>query len=237
MKKFRVIDTETTGFPPNAGVVEVGYTDVSWEGSQMTIGPTLTQLCNPGMPSEPGALATHRIRDIELEGQPHPSEVLATLEDDPDVCWFVAHNAKFDRAFIEVSKPWICTLRCAKMLIPEQKSYSNQQLFFNLGLHNHPELVWDRTDPPHRAGPDTYVTAFLLRHLLQLTAQQYSGQFIDKMIEWSNEAQILDVVAFGKHKGKKWSQVPLDYMRWMLANQNPDEDVRRTMEHYLKGGR
>jgi exodeoxyribonuclease X len=41
---------------------------------------------------------------------------------------------------------------------------------------------------------------------------------------------------FGKHKGLKMEEVPVDYLRW-LAGTDLEEDLRYTIEQFLGAGR
>ena len=38
---------------------------------------------------------------------------------------------------------------------------------------------------------------------------------------------------FGKHKGEFFKDIPQDYLKW-LSGTELDEDMRFTVEHYLK---
>jgi exodeoxyribonuclease X len=53
----------------------------------------------------------------------------------------------------------------------------------------------------------------------------------------SYQPKLLDDVAFGKHRGLKWSQVPRDYLAWLLAKRGFDPDVMFTAETYLRNPR
>jgi exodeoxyribonuclease X len=47
-------------------------------------------------------------------------------------------------------------------------------------------------------------------------------------------------IAFGKHKGMLWSQVPADYLTWMVKQRDMDQDLLATAHHLLnqmRGGR
>jgi exodeoxyribonuclease X len=229
MKVFRVIDFETTGFPPKSGIVEIAWTDLQWQGSVMKVGETTSFLVNPGIPSEPGALAVHRIKDSELIGKPRPETVLRSIEDGAD--YIVAHNLKFEEAFASFELPTICTLKCARQMI-DAPTYKNAALMYHLNL----ELDEARTYPAHRAGPDTYITAHILLHLLKLSAQM-GGDFVGRLVDITNKLQLLKTVSFGKHKGLLWCNVPHDYLRWVLSNDKAEPDVKHTAEYYLNGGK
>lgn len=136
------------------------------------------------------------------------------------VAYFAAHNAKFERLFLEgylPALPWICTWKCALVAWPDAPSHGNQVLRYWLN----PEGI-DRAlaQPAHRAGPDAYATAFTLRELLKT----YS---IDQLVEISSQPALLPRVPFGKQKGAKWSEVDDGFLDWILVR-DFDSDVLHT---------
>lgn len=78
----------------------------------------------------------------------------------------------------------------------------------------------------HRAGPDAYVTAFLLLELLKRST-------FDQLVKWSAEPALLPKCHFGKHRGQKWSEVPVDYLSWILRQADMDDDVKHTARHWM----
>ena len=72
--------------------------------------------------------------------------------------------------------------------------------------------------PPHRAGPDAWVTANILADLLRFATVQ-------QMIDWTSQPRPMPVLTFGKHKGTGWAEVPTDYLRWMTGQQDMDSDT------------
>lgn len=82
-------------------------------------------------------------------------------------------------------------------------------------------------DLAHRAGPDAYVTAHLIVALLN------AGATVEQMINWTGAPSLLPTVQFGKHRGKKWEQVPYDYLTWIAGQANIDPDVKHTAKHHI----
>lgn len=233
MKIFRVFDFETTGFPPNAGVMEVGWTDLRWEGNSMEVGATISHVTNPGIPCEIGARAVHHISDSEIRDAPHPAKIIEEMLHGAD--FFAAHNIRFELGFVKIDKPTICTFRCARLLLPEAKGYKNQELRYYLDL----DLPLDRCDPPHRAGPDSFVTAHVLRQLLIRSAKQ-GGAFVDRLVQITNEKQLLTHFTFGKYKGQTFQQVAKSnpgYLEWILQQERGEEDVKYTAKYWLQNTR
>jgi exodeoxyribonuclease X len=131
---------------------------------------------------------------------------------------FVAHNCEFERKFvtdvITGETPWICTYKAALHLWPNAPRHSNQVLRYWRGLQLNPALAM----PPHRAGPDAWVTAQLLAELVTLAT-------IDQLVTWTKQPKPMPVIAFGKHKGSPWSDVPSDYLEWMTLQADMDADA------------
>lgn len=214
---IRVVDYETTGMPEaegGAAVCEVGWCDLVVNEDGITRIALEAEgygaiLCNPGRPMPPEACAVHHIKDSELSGAPPCEEILTALYAYP-VDYYAAHNADFERKFWRAPKPWICTYKVALRLWPEASHHNNQFLRYFLPLELPDESM---AMPPHRAGPDAYVTAHLLAK--EIEAGKAS---IEDMVRWSDGPALLPRVNFGKHKGSKWEDVPLDYLQWRSAH-------------------
>jgi exodeoxyribonuclease X len=73
--------------------------------------------------------------------------------------------------------------------------------------------------PPHRAGPDAWVTAQILAELAKTIS-------VEQMISWTIEPKALPTITFGKHRGSKWSDILTDYLHWMTRQTDMDEDAR-----------
>jgi exodeoxyribonuclease X len=221
---LRVIDFETDGMPPDARICEVGWCDMhTFDSDAPTIGDPVAMLVNPNRPMPPEARAIHHISDTDLAGTPAIEAGLMRLsKDSPEV--FVAHNAAFEKNFFTGgSASWICTLKVARRLWPECPNHTNQCLRYWLGLKIDEALAM----PPHRAGPDAYVTAFILLEMLPLAS-------IDQMIEWSSAPSLLPRVTFGKHRGQAWSALPPDYLSWLVNKSDMDADTKFTAQHWLQ---
>jgi exodeoxyribonuclease X len=224
---LRVIDFETTGFPPNAGVIEVGVTDVLvHKVDPIEIKPRGAMLCNPGMPISYGAMAVHHIREKDLIGAPPAEEVLRKISTN-NAFAYVAHYAEFEQKFYTFPKQWLCTKRLAQLAWPNFEAYNNQAIRYQLKLDDMDDFVPSLANPAHRAGPDTYVTAHILVQMLKVLPLQ-------KMVEAMNEAIILHSLPFGKHRGIPMADVPSDYLQWILRQDKAEPDVRATAEHHLK---
>jgi len=55
---------------------------------------------------------------------------------------------------------------------------------------------------------------------------------VEDLIKWSQEPVLLPRVGFGKHKGLARSELPVDYIDWIVEKSDLDEDVKFTANHY-----
>jgi exodeoxyribonuclease X len=223
MTTIRCIDFETTGIPTEAdkhAIVEIGKCDVRLIDGVATMEAAHTSaLCDPGRSIPHEAMAVHHITDAMVKGAQGSAEHLGR----PD--YFAAHNADYERQFFSTDVPFICTYKVALRLWPEAPSHSLQFLRYHLGL----EVDADRCQPPHRAGPDAYLGAALMVRILAEDSVS-----LEDMVRWSNGPALLPRINFGKHKGSKWEDVPLDYLTWIVDKSDLDRDVKANARHHLK---
>lgn len=215
MKVFRVIDTETTGLdgPPKGGIMELAWTDVVVVGNIVEYIHPVVHLCNPDLPCNVEALAVHHITPEKIEGKPHADTYMDALNEGADC--LVAHNMGFDEKFLKTSLPKICTFKSALVAFPDSPSHKNQVLryWLNLGLKE------EDCNPPHAAGPDTWVTAHIFGRLLaQLTPEQ--------MVVISAEPARLPRCPIGKFRGKPWSEVDIGFLAWMVNQPTMEPDLK-----------
>lgn len=228
MQKIRVVDFETTGFPDDAvrGICEVGFTDLT---ADWQISETTSFLVNPGHPIPPQTRAVHHISDADVADAVTPDIALRTLMDgmaEDDI--FAAHNAKFEQAFFGGGgRRWICTMQGAKHLFPDAPGHSNQTLRYWLGIDDEFDDP-ARAMPPHRAGPDTFVTAHILARLVFASSP-------DELVRLTTAPVLLRDVTFGKHRGAKWADLPWDYLNWVATKSDLGADEKHTARHYLAG--
>jgi exodeoxyribonuclease X len=48
---------------------------------------------------------------------------------------------------------------------------------------------------------------------------------VEQMIAWTSEPKFLPVIPFGKHRGTKWDEAPIDYLQWMARQTDMDPDA------------
>jgi exodeoxyribonuclease X len=179
--RFRVIDIETTGLNPPAEIIEVGCVDIVIEGADCEIGPPRSQLFRPLYGIPPETMAVHHITeaDFQIDTATCTDSLLAsTILNVPRPDAFVAHNCEFEQRFIPKhvtgDVPWICTHKLALRVWPDAPRHSNQVLRYWRGLVLDAAVAM----PPHRAGPDAWVTAHLFAELAQAAA-------FDELVDWT----------------------------------------------------
>jgi DNA polymerase-3 subunit epsilon len=114
-----VLDTETTGMNLDADqVIELGLLKFEYDRESGAVGRVLEVydgLEDPGRPIPPESTAIHHITDDMVRGQRLDEAAIARLLEGVGVV--IAHNAGFDRPFVErrlpafAALPWACSLR------------------------------------------------------------------------------------------------------------------------------
>ncbi|TQI80957.1 exodeoxyribonuclease X [Serratia fonticola] len=220
---LRVIDTETCGL--EGGVVEVASVDII-DGH---ITNPMSDLISPDRPISLDAMAIHHITEQMVEGKPRIAVAIGRYQGSD---YYVAHNAAFDRGVLpEMNGAWICTVKLARTLYPNIK-YGNQYLRYALNLDV--QLPQDTTLYPHRALYDCYVTAALLKRIMQ-----DSGWTPEQMVQITEQPVLLKTFKFGKYRGQSIEHVAKEdpgYLRWMLKSiDDLSPDMKHTLKYYLIG--
>ena len=236
MKKLIFFDTETTGNTEKDFLIQIAYKND--DGN-------FTGLYKPEIKIPPEASAVHHITNKMVADKPafkaskNHLKIKKLFEDTFSV--MVAHNAPFDLLMIKKEdiepKKFICTLRIARHLDPEEKieRYNLQYLRYLL------EIEIDAT--AHDALGDVLVLEQLFERLKNKIIKQdeiNENQAIEKMIEISSHPSLLNTFKFGKHNGKKIENVmktDRGYLEWLLEQKlngdGIDEDWIYTLKHYL----
>lgn len=226
MPRVRVVDFETSGMDAATGaqVCEVGICDVFQEDGAWQVGAPLSWLCRVAvMPAE--VRAVHHIRFAECADQP-PFDAPALVEDarTDGVDLLAAHNSRFESQWLTPRVlgdfKMLCTFKSALRVFPDAPGHSNGVLRYWLedrGLVSPDHAL---TMPPHRAGPDAYVTAWTLRAMLQL------GATAREMDAWTRTPAFFPTCPIGEWRGKPWREVDNGFLSWMLRQANMDADYK-----------
>jgi len=210
---IRVIDTETTGLESTDEVVEIAAVDVR---SDVPVRPFGSELVKPERPIPIPATAVHHITDAMVVDARPWGEVWPDFLQAPEISAFAAHKASFDGQWVtdhrRGGKPIICTWKCAMRQWPDAPGFSNQILRYFLGI------VLPDVGPVHRAAGDALVTAHILVALLR-------EQGAETLIAWSADPAVYPTCNLKAHKGKKWADVPIDYLDWMTSGAGSAKDM------------
>ncbi len=122
-----VLDTETTGLSVQDNrLIEIAAARL--RGREVVA--RFDTFVHPGMPIPPEIVQLTGITDVDVADAPSPEEAVAALEEFVGGCPVIAHNAAFDRSFIEavrggvrVSDIWIDSLALSRIALPRLSSH------------------------------------------------------------------------------------------------------------------
>lgn len=225
---LRVVDVETTDMAPPVGeLLEIGWTDMVFdtETKESTIGAPQHRMYDVehGIPFQ--TQAVHHIQPHHVAGLP-----LCTPEDIRFVAvselglgvpqFLVAHQASFEQQWFTPDlcgeARWIDTFKCALRIYPDAPAHNNQTLKYMLGFGG---LSEDLCMPPHRAAPDSYVTAHIVAKMLET-------ELARDLVGWTLAPRYIPFCPIGVHRGKPWSDVPHDFLAWMTRLPDMDADLK-----------
>lgn len=223
--RFAVIDVETTGVEPTDQVIEIA--SALLDTGKIKATPKFRRLVCPGVLISPMASAIHHLTIQDVCQAPSWDEVLADFIDaHRDVDYLAAHNSSFEKQWLHeaVDRPWICTMKCAMRAWPDAPAFNNQTLRYWKNPVGIDRLIANES---HRAWPDAYVTAHLLRELL-------AEHDAETLIRWSEEPAMPPRLTFGKHRGTSWDDVDLSYLSWIVDKSELDEDTKLCAASHLE---
>jgi DNA polymerase III subunit epsilon len=168
---YVVVDLETTGLRPGqSGICEIGAVRLSG----FEVEAEFQTLVDPGLPIGAGASAVTGLRSEQLRGAPRPPEAVRSFLAFAGDAVLVAHNARFDLAFLDreterltgsrIGSAVVDTVRLARTLL------AGRTAGFGLG-----QLAWffgTAEQPCHRALPDALATSEVLLALIGLAQER-----------------------------------------------------------------
>lgn len=176
-----VLDTETTGFDvENDRVIELGMLLFEFDaatGEVLRVLRTFDALEDPGFPIPPASTEIHHITDDMVRGQRINDADVAQVLDGVSVV--VAHNAGFDRPFVEARWPlfadlhWACSL---KDIDWRQEGFGSAKLDYLLYTQG---LFHDA----HRAEADCWALLEILSRTLPQSQQTGLLTLLEKLRE------------------------------------------------------
>lgn len=137
-----VVDTETTGLSMEVdAIIEFAMVVFEYDretGQVYRILDIYNELEDPGRPIPPASTAVHGITDDMVAGKRIDDERVAALLQDVDLV--IAHNAQFDRPFLEqrlplfAALPWACSLYQVAWADESMASAKLEYLAYRLGF-------------------------------------------------------------------------------------------------------
>jgi DNA polymerase III epsilon subunit family exonuclease len=178
---FVVVDLETTGLRPgSARICEIGAVRVR----ELELEEEFQLLVDPGVPIGPAISALTGLRDSQLRGQPHPAIAVRRFLKFAADGVLVAHNARFDLAFLDreterltgarLAGPVVDTVGLARRLLAGRTPRA--------GLASLAQFFGTAAQPCHRALPDAQATAEILLRLIGL-AQERGARTVADLTE------------------------------------------------------
>jgi DNA polymerase-3 subunit epsilon len=168
---FLVVDVESTGTSMRFGHRIIEVAAYLLEGDQIT--RVVDTLVNPRRPIPYYVTRLTGITREMLFDAPAFTDCSKTMADAMKGRVFVAHNVQFDWAFVTAEldrtrdkpppMPLLCTVKLARALLRGLPRRSLDRLARYLGV---------KIENRHRAGGDARATARVLRHMLQIAADQ-----------------------------------------------------------------
>jgi len=178
-----VLDTETTGFDAqNDRVIELGMLLFEFDpvtGEVYQVSDVFDELEDPGFPIPPATTAVHHITDEMVKGQRIDDARVKALMQGVDVV--IAHNAAFDRPFVEARWPlfenlnWGCSI---KDIDWREEGFGSAKLEYLLSTQGY-------FYEAHRAEADCWALLALLNHILP----QSQRTALLALLETLNQAQ------------------------------------------------
>lgn len=221
---FRIVDLETSGKKRDEGaeVCEVGLTDLKFdtETKQSVISLPTAVLYGVEKPLTPEVMAVHHIQNHHIADLPRCTDaILRAVVQNGSPMFIVAHQWEFEAQWFTPEilgevRP-ICTMKNAYRLFDEGP-HSNQALKYELGLGDLPDEL---CMPPHRAGPDTYVTAHILAWMLTKVS-------VNEMVQVTRAPRYYARCPLARFKNKRWEDVEHGFLSWMLKQPDMEPDLK-----------
>jgi DNA polymerase-3 subunit epsilon len=180
--RFVVVDLETTGLrPARSGIVEIGAVRVE----ALLPAGTFQTFVDPGVPLPAVVTGLTGLADRDLRGAPRPGVAVSRfLAFAGDRAVIVAHNARFDLAFLDREVELLTGRRLALPVV-DTVGLSRRLLagrVARVGLASLAHFFGTSVRPCHRALPDAQATAEILVALVGL-AQERGARTVADLVE------------------------------------------------------
>lgn len=217
-----IFDSETTGLN-DPQLIEAAWLRLGDIGALSVVDQFLCRY-KPAKPIELGALATSHILDEELVDCPtHDSFAMPA-----GTTYIIGHNVDYDwRVIGQPDIKRICTKALSSLLWPAADSHSQSAMIY---LHYRSEATALLRNA-HAALDDVQNCLLLLMKIMDALALRLGRQVssYEELWELSEDARLPRVIRFGKHSGAAIEDIPADYKRWLLGQDNIDPYLRKAL--------
>ena len=222
-----ILDTETHTL--NGQPIEIAYAPIQIHDGKLTLDKSqiFVQLYRVDEPISYAAMAVHHILESELVDQPH----YTSFSLPQDTTYIIGHNIDYDiraleKCGVDISKiKAICTLALARLVWPDAEAHNISALIYMITKGS--AKARDMIKKAHRADMDIILTANILMHEIH----HLKIQTIEELYTASEDARIPRTINFGKHRGTAITDLPADYMQWLLRQEDLDPYLRKAIEN------
>ncbi|MEN9343769.1 MAG: hypothetical protein RLZZ453_556 [Chlamydiota bacterium] len=223
---FVCLDCETTGLEFKTDrIIEIAVVLFDFE----KIHSSYETLIDPETPIPEASTAIHHITDVMVKGQPTIRSILPKIMEMVGSHIIVGHAITTDLKFLAAEAErhqvpcnilqarFIDTLRLAR-LYGESPTNSLESLRKHFNIQE---------EGAHRAMSDVTVNIDVFKYL----AKKF--QRTEQILERLKSPIQLKAMPLGKHKGRSFAEIPIEYLRWAV-NQDFDQDLIFSLKTELK---
>lgn len=223
---FICFDLETTGLEPGTDhIIELAAARFTFDG----ILDAYESLIDPCCTIPESSIAIHHITNEMVKGKPKIEEVLASFLKFIGPLIVVGHGITLDIAFVSAaakkhqipckleSQRYLDTLRMARL-------YGESPLNSLEKLREHFNI---EPEGAHRAMNDVLVNIEVFKYLAK------NFKTTEELLERLKRPILLKRMPLGKHKGRMFSEIPIEYLLW-AANKDFDQDLSFSIRSELK---
>jgi len=246
MRKFVLLDTETTGIEEEDRVIQLGYMVLGKPGEQAKV---YQDFCSTDIDIKIRAMETHHITPEFIADKPLLIDTasfkkLNELNIPENI--MVIHNAPFDLGMLSKEKfenkmKLIDTLIVSKHLLPDSEAHRLQFFRYQMEIYKIEEAEANNLGvvvKAHDAIGDVLIMKLLMTELIKICQKQFPNEDpIQKMIALTKEIPIMKKVPFGKHKDKLMIDAvkeDIGWFRWALGNMDDmSEELKYNINYYI----
>lgn len=223
---FICLDCETTGLEPNHDrIIEIAVTKFTFD----EVLETYETLINPKQIIPESSTKIHNITESMVADKPTVEKILPKVLKMINGYMIVGHGIKLDIQFIcEEAKRHQIPCSVEKNLLIDTlrmaRLYGESPVNSLERLRQHFNIA---EEGAHRAMSDVIVNIEVFKYLSEkFKTSQDLLQRLERPIQ-------LKTMPLGKHKGRPFSEIPLDYLQW-AANKDFDQDLLYSVRLELK---